>query len=240
MLHERRNPIQLPGESHAGTDILGTHRGFPDDAGPLRVFVDPIFNRLIVIGKERILFLQKLIPDTYEFLDDVSRLVFRDGPAGHESDAVPIQIIEGTGFQSDEDLEAVRIGDTLGTQRGQIFRRKFRAAEVFQRHLFTGGPEIDVEIQGEKIVENLDVGKNGGIHDNSVSWLKGLRVRCDSLQQVFGGSVPAVPGPDFHPRSHPQEWSGFGLSFQNVHREAQAHEKRLPHAKSVKKPRFSE
>lgn len=81
MLHERRNPIQLPGESHAGTDILGTHRGFPDDAGPLRVFVDPIFNRLIVIGKERILFLQKLIPDTYEFLDDVSRLVFRDGPA---------------------------------------------------------------------------------------------------------------------------------------------------------------
>ena len=240
MLHERRNPIQLPGESHAGTDILGTHRGFPDDAGPLRVFVDPIFNRLIVIGKERILFLQKLIPDTYEFFDNVSRLVFRDGPAGHESDAVPIQIIEGTGFQSDEDLEAVRIGDTLGTQRGQIFRRKFRAAEVFQHHLLTGGPEIDVEIQGEKIAENLDVGKNGGIHDNSFSWLKVLELQGGSPQRVFGGSVPAVPGQDFHPRSHPQEWSGFGLSFQNVHREAPAHEKRLPHARSVKKPRFSE
>lgn len=66
---------------------------------------------------------------------------------------VTIQIIEGTGFQSDEDLEAVRIGDTLGTQRGQIFRRKFRAAEVFQHHLLTGGPEIDVEIPAEKIVE---------------------------------------------------------------------------------------
>ena len=90
--------------------------------------------------------------------------------------AVPIQIIEGTGFQSDEDLEAVRIGDTLGTQRGQIFRRKFRAAEVFQHHLLTGGPEIDVEIQGKKVVENLDVGKNGGIHDNSFSWLKVLEI----------------------------------------------------------------
>ena len=168
-------------------------------------FVDPIFNRLIVIGKERILFLQKLIPDTYEFLDDVSRLVFRDGPAGHESDAVPIQIIEGTGFQSDEDLEAVRIGDTLGTQRGQIFRRKFRAAEVFQHHLLAGRPEIDVEIQSKKIVENLDVGKNGGIHNNSVIRLKGLRVLCDSLQRVFRGSVPEVPARGSRPRSHPQE-----------------------------------
>ena len=26
MLHERRNPVQLPRKSHAGTDILGTHR----------------------------------------------------------------------------------------------------------------------------------------------------------------------------------------------------------------------
>ena len=26
VIHERRNPVQLPGESHAGTDILGTHR----------------------------------------------------------------------------------------------------------------------------------------------------------------------------------------------------------------------
>ena len=221
-----------------GTDILGTHRGFPDDAGPLRVFVDPVFNGLIVIGKKGFLFLQELIPDADEFPDDVARLVFRDGPTGHESDAVPIQIIEGTGFQSGEDLEAVRIGDTLGTQRGQIFRRKFRAAEVFQHHLLAGGPEIDVEIQGEKIVENLDVGKNGGIHDNSVSWLKVLEIQGGSLQRVLGGSVPAVPGQGFRPRNHPQEWSGFGLSFQNVHREVPAHEKRLPHARSVKKPRF--
>ena len=140
------------------------------------MFVDPIFNRLIVIGKERILFLQKLIPDTYEFFDNVSRLIFRDGPAGHEPDAVTIQIIEGTGLQCGENLEAIGISDTLGPQRGQIFRRKFRAAEVFQHHLLAGRPEIDVEIQGKKVVENLDVGKNGGIHDNSFSWLKVLEI----------------------------------------------------------------
>ena len=204
------------------------------------MFVDPIFNRLVVIGKERILFLQKLIPDAYEFPDDVARLVFRNSPAGHESNAVAIQIIKGTGFQSDENLEAVRIGDTLGTQRGKVFRRKFRAAEVFQHHLLAGGPEIDVEIQGEKIVENLDVGKNGGIHDNSVSWLKGLRVRCDSLQQVFGGSVPEAPARGSRPRNHQPGWSGFGLIVPSFPGEVPAHAKRLPHARNVKKPRFSE
>ena len=239
MIHERRNPIQLPGESHAGTDILGTHRGFPDNAGPLRMLVDPVFNGLVVIGEERILFLQEFITDAYEFPDDLSGLIFRDGPAGHEPDAVAIQIIEGTGFQSDENLEVIRISDALGTQRGKVFRGKFRAAEVFQHHLLAGRPETDVEIQSEKIVENLDVRKNGGIHDNSVSWLKGLRVRCDSLQRVFGGSVPEAPARGCRPRNHPQEWSNFGLSLQNVHRESPAHEKRLPHARSVKKPRFS-
>ena len=161
VIHERRNPVQLPGESHAGTDILGTHRGFPDDAGPLRMLVDPIFNGLVVIGKESFLFLQEFIPDADEFLDDVSRLVFRDGPAGHEPDAVTIQIIEGTSFQSGEHLETIGISDALGTQRGKVFRGKFRAAEVFQHHLLAGRPEIDVEIQGEKVVENLDVGRMG-------------------------------------------------------------------------------
>ena len=131
--------------------------------------------------------------------------VFRDGPAGHKSNAVAIQIIEGTGLQSGEHLEAVRIGNPLGTQRGKVFRGKFRAAKVFQHHLLTGGPEIDVEIQGEKIVENLDVGKNGGIHDNSVIRLKGLRVRCDSLQRVFGGSVPEAPARGSRPCSRRQE-----------------------------------
>ena len=72
-----------------------------------------------------------------------------------------IQIIKGTGFQSDENLEAVRIGDALGTQRGKVFRGKFRTTEVFQHHLLAGRPEIDVEIQGEKVVENLDVGRMG-------------------------------------------------------------------------------
>ena len=167
------------------------------------MLVDPVFNGLVVIGEEGILFLQEFIPDAYEFPDDVSGLVFRDGPAGHKPDAVPIQIIEGTGFQGGEHLEAIRIGDTLGPQRSKVFRRKLRTAEVFQHHLLTGGPETDVEIQGKKIVENLDVGKNGGIHDNSVIGLKGSRVQCDSLQRVFGGSVPAVPGQGFLPRSHP-------------------------------------
>ena len=141
------------------------------------MLVDPIFNGLVVIDEEGILFLQEFIPDAYEFPDDVSGLIFRNSPAGHEPDAVPIQIIEGTGLQSGEHLEAVRIGNPLGTQRGKVFRGKFRTAEVFQHHLLTGGPETDVEIQGKKIVENLDVGKNGGIHDNSVIGLKGLRVR---------------------------------------------------------------
>ena len=138
------------------------------------MFVDPIFNRLIVIGKERILFLQKLIPDTYEFFDNVSRLIFRDGPAGHEPDAVTIQIIEGTGLQCGENLEAIGISDTLGPQRGQIFRRKFRAAEVFQHHLLAGRPEIDVEIQGKKVAENLDVGKNG-VSMITLQLVKGVR-----------------------------------------------------------------
>ena len=239
MIHERRNPVQLPGKSHTGTDILGTHRGFPDNAGPLRMLVDPVFNGLVVIGEEGILFLQEFIPDAYEFPDDVSGLVFRDGPAGHEPDAVAIQIIEGTGFQSDENLEVIRISDALGTQRGEVSRGKFRAAEVFQHHLLTGGPETDVEIQGKKIVENLDVRKNGGIHDNSVTGLKGLKVRCDSLQRVFGGSVPEAPARGSRPRNHPQEWSGFGLIVQSIPGESPVHEKRLPRARSVKKPRFS-
>ena len=140
------------------------------------MFVDPVFNGLVVIGKEGFLFLQELIPDAYEFPDDVARLIFRDGPTGHEPDAVTIQIIEGTGLQCGENLEAIGISDTLGPQRGQIFRRKFRAAEVFQHHLLAGRPEIDVEIQGKKVVESLDVGKNGGIHDNSFSWLKVLEI----------------------------------------------------------------
>lgn len=140
MIHERRNTVQLPRKSHTGTDILGTHRGFPDDAGPFRMLVDPVFNGLVVIGKKGILFLQEFIPDAYEFFDNVSRLVFRDGPAGHESNAVAIQIIEGTGFQRAEYLEAIGIGYTLGTQGGQIFRGQFRAAEVFQHHLLAGRP----------------------------------------------------------------------------------------------------
>ena len=203
------------------------------------MLVDPVFNGLVVIGEEGILFLQEFIPNAYEFPDDVSGLIFRNSPAGHEPDAVPIQIIEGTGFQCGENLEAIGISDALGPQRSKVFRRKLRTAEIFQHHLLAGGPETDVEIQGKKIVENLDVGKNGGIHDNSVSWLKGVRVRCDSLQRFFGGSVPEAPARGSRPCNHPQEWSNFGLSLQNVHREVPAYEKRLPHAKSVKKPRFS-
>ena len=111
--YERRNPVQLPRESHVGTDILGTHRGFPDDVAPLRVLVDPILDGLVIVGKEQLLFLQKFIPDAYEFPDDVSSLVFRSGPIGHEPDAVASQIIEGTGFQSGENLEAVRISVRL-------------------------------------------------------------------------------------------------------------------------------
>ena len=143
-----------------------------------------------------------------------------------------VKEIEGTGFQGGEHLEVIRISDALGTQRGKVFRGKFRAAEVLQHHLLAGGPETDVKIQGEKIIENLDVGKNGGIHDNSIIGLKGSRVRCDSLQRVFGGSVAAIPGQGFHPRNHPQEWSGFGLIARNIPGESpSAWEKASPRRK---------
>ena len=79
------------------------------------MLVDPVFNGLVVIGKEGIFFLQEFIPDAYEFPDDVSGLVFRDGPAGHEPDAVAVKEIEGTGFQGGEHLEAIGISDALGT-----------------------------------------------------------------------------------------------------------------------------
>ena len=140
------------------------------------MFDNPVLDGLVVIGEERFLFVKERFPDPDQFVNDVPSLVFRDGPAGHKTNAMTVKVVEGTGLQCGEYLEAVGIGDTLAPQRGKVFRGKFRAAEVFQHHLLAGRPEIDVEIQGKKVVENLDVGKNGGIHDNSFSWLKVLEI----------------------------------------------------------------
>ena len=150
------------------------------------MFVDPIFNRLIVIGKERILFLQKLIPDTYEFFDNVSRLIFRDGPAGHKTDAMTVEVVEGTGLQGGEYLEAVGIGDTLAPQRGKVFRGKLRTSEIFKAHLLSGGPYADVEVQGHKAVQNSDVGTNGCVH---VFLFRVRRLRQRYAAQVRGASL---------------------------------------------------
>ena len=126
--------------------------------------VDPVFDGLVVIGEESFLFMKERLSDLDQFVDDVPSLVFRDGPAGHEPDAVSVQIVEGSGLQRGEYLEAVGIGDTLAPQRGKVFRRKFRTAKIFKTHLLSGGPYADVEVQGQKAVENPDVGTNDGTH----------------------------------------------------------------------------
>lgn len=62
VFRQRRDSVQLPGEREAGPDILGTYRGLPDDAGPFGMLVDPVFNGLVIIGKEGFLFPEEIIP----------------------------------------------------------------------------------------------------------------------------------------------------------------------------------
>ena len=59
---------------------------------------DPVLDGLIVIGKERFLFVKERLPDPDQFVDDVPSLVFRDGPAGHEPDAMTVEVVEGAGL----------------------------------------------------------------------------------------------------------------------------------------------
>ena len=97
-----------------------------------------------------------------------------------------VKVVEGTGLQGGEYLEAVGIGDTLAPQRGKVFRGKLRTSEIFKAHLFSGGPHADVEVQGHKAVQNFDVGTNGCIH-SFLSMVKMLRQRYAA--QVHGASL---------------------------------------------------
>ena len=140
------------------------------------MFDNPVLDGLVVIGEERFLFVKERFPDPDQFVNDVPSLVFRDGPAGHKTDAMTVKVVEGTGLQGGEYLEAVGIGDTLAPQRGKVFRGKFRTAEVFKAHLLSGGPHADVEVQSHKAVQNFDVGTNGCIH-SFLSMVRMLRQR---------------------------------------------------------------
>ena len=153
---------------------------------------DPVLDGLIVVGKERFLFLKERLPDPDQFVDDVPSLVFRNGPAGHEPDAMTIKVVEGAGLQCGEYLEAVGIGNALAPQRGKVFRGKFRTAEVFKAHLLSGGPHADVEVQSHKAVQNSDVGTNGCIH-GFLSMVRRLRQRY--VARVHGASLSLTVWP---------------------------------------------
>ena len=153
---------------------------------------DPVLDGLIVVGKERFLFLKERLPDPDQFVDDVPSLVFRDGPAGHKTDAMTVEVVEGTGLQGGEYLEAVGISDTLAPQRGKVFRGKLRTSEIFKAHLLSGGPHADVEVQSHKAVQNSDVGTNGCVH---VFLFRVRRLRQRYVARVHGASLSLTVWP---------------------------------------------
>ena len=103
-----------------------------------------------------------------------------------------VEVVEGTGLQGGEYLEAVRIGDTLASQRGKVFRRQFRTSEIFKAHLLSGGPYADVEVQRHKTVQNSDVGTNGCVH---VFLFRVRRLRQRYAARVHGASLSLVVWP---------------------------------------------
>ena len=161
---QRSHLVQLPAEIHTGAHIVRAHHGIADDARPLLVFGDPGFQGLIVIGQKIRFGLEEFLPDVDQLFHNVPGLVFGDGPTGHETDAVPVQEVESSRLERAKDAQAFRVGNAFGPQRGEIFRRQFRAAQILGTHLPPGGPEADVQIQGQQIVQNADVGRQGRVH----------------------------------------------------------------------------
>ena len=128
--------VQLPAKVHASPNIFRTYRGISDDFRPLGMLVYPGFDGFIIIRQECFFFPQEFVSDGHQFLDDGTSFLFRDSPTRHETYSMPVQKTESTSFQGGEDLQRTGIGDTLGTQRSQVFGRKLSATEVFHGHFF--------------------------------------------------------------------------------------------------------
>ena len=91
--------VQLPCEFHASIHIVPTYGRVLDDACPCGMSGDPVRKAFIIGSEEVLLLYEKFIADGAESLDDISRLVFGNGPSGKELDAMPVQQADRPGLE---------------------------------------------------------------------------------------------------------------------------------------------
>ena len=95
----RGDTVQLPCEFHTSIHIVPTYGRVLDDACPCGMSGDPFGNALIIGSEEVLLLHEKFIADGAESVDDISRLVFGNGPTGKELDAMPVQQVDSPGLE---------------------------------------------------------------------------------------------------------------------------------------------
>lgn len=70
---------------------------------------------------------------------------------------VTFQQMDGSGLQRAETAKVVGVADALATERGQIFWWKLCSPKVEWNQFFSGGPDVNIEIDHYQVVKNGDV-----------------------------------------------------------------------------------
>ena len=98
----------------------------------------PALHILIIASQKVFFFFLEVVADVAKLLHDFTGFFFRNGPAGHETHSMPVQIVEGAGLECAEHFEVFRVGDAFGTKGRQVFGWQFRSAQIFLAHLASG------------------------------------------------------------------------------------------------------